>query len=123
MFIGISISKLEAIVKLSNRNDNLLAFGELWFFEEGKEEPTFKVKGYTIREKEFGEKRVICVVPPAYRAGFKFQTSFIVENKALYKDITNLFLKGFQELTGDVFTQSEEINLNDIPDDLGEKKY
>lgn len=101
MQLGITIEKIVTRLKLAEgRDDNIKAFGELWIHTLDEEDPIFKVKGFTIRHKEFNGKKVFNVVFPAFRAGKSFQTSFVATNKALWKDITALFLKEFGQLTG-----------------------
>ncbi len=121
MPLGITIEKLVTKVRLApNRPDNIRAFGELLFYAEGYEEPFLKIRGFTIRSKEFQSgHKVITVVFPAFpssgsKSGFK--TSFIAENKSLWGDINDLFLKEFGEVSGGL--KDEEINLDEISKEI-----
>ena len=101
MPLEITIEKLVAMVKIAvGRHDNIQAFGELWIHIQGEADPIFKVRGFTIRLKEFGGKKVLSVVFPAYPLGIAFQTSFIAVKKSLWEDINKLFLDAFREQTG-----------------------
>lgn len=99
--LGIILEKLVPKVKIAvGRADDIQAFGELWFHLETQEDPIFKVKGFTIRLKEFGGKKVLSVVFPGFRSGKGFQTSFVTEDKGLLDDIRKLFLDEFAQTTG-----------------------
>lgn len=101
MPLNIEIEKLYIKVKVAEgRRDDIKAFGEMWIHPPNQVEPIFKVKGFTIRLKEFSGKKVLTVVFPAFRAGKSFQTSFITEDKSLLADIRKLFLDEFGNLTG-----------------------
>lgn len=101
MQLGITIDKIVTKLKLAEgRDDDIKAFGELWIHILDQEEPIFKVKGFTIRHKDFRGKKVFNVVFPGFRSGKGFQSSFVAESKALWKDILILFLQEFGELTG-----------------------
>jgi len=118
MPLGITIEKIVVKVKLAtNRTDNIRAFGELLFYAEGYEEPIFKVKGFTIRSKEFDPgKAVLTVVFPAFPSKFGLKTSFIAENKSLWSDINDLFLRGFKETSGEL--GGEEIDFEEISKEI-----
>ncbi|MFH0937068.1 MAG: hypothetical protein V1808_02130 [Candidatus Daviesbacteria bacterium] len=101
MPLEITIEKLVAMVKIAvGRHDNIQAFGELWIHIQGEADPIFKVRGFTIRLKEFGGKKVLSVVFPAYPVSIGFQTSFIAVNKSLWEDINKLFIDALGEQTG-----------------------
>lgn len=101
MQLGLTIEKLFVEVKLAEGNKkDLRAFGELLLYEEEQEEPTIKVRGFTIREKEFKGKKVMTVVFPAYPTSKRFQTSFILEKKSLWADVTKLFLDAYYQKVG-----------------------
>lgn len=100
MPLEMTMEKLIAKVKVAEgRNDNIRAFGELWIYFIGENEPLFKVKGFTIRQKEFEGRTVFNVVFPAFKAGMKFQTSFVAEDKSLWKSLLVLFLQEFSRQT------------------------
>lgn len=119
MALGITIEKLLVKVRpTQGRTDNIKAFGELWLYAEADTEPTFKVKGFTIRLKEFeSAKKVLSVVFPAFRSPASktgYQTSFITENISLYGDINKLFLQEFEELSGGRNEVEPEIDIDEI---------
>ena len=123
MELGITIAKLVIQVRLAqDRPDNIKAFGELWFYTEGDSEPVFKVKGFTIRLKEFESgKKVLSVVFPAFPSPASktgYQHSFITENQALYEDIIKLFLQGFEQLSEGRGEVKPEINIDEIDEQL-----
>lgn len=103
MELPVLLAKLQTRVTLPRgRNDNILAFGELYFYESGGTDPLIKIKGFTIKRKIFGEKEVVCVDFPAFgspRSRSGFQTSFIVENRALLEDIRSMFLDEYKKLS------------------------
>ena len=101
MPLEITMEKLVTSVKLAEgRNDNIKAFGELSIRIIGQEEPLFRGVGFTIREKEFNGKTVYNVVFPAFKAGLKFQTSFVAVQKSMWRDISIMFLTDFHKFTG-----------------------
>ena len=78
ILLNLVIEKFLTKVKLAPESESLKAFGELWLFEKGQEEePIFKIKGWTIRIKEFGDQKVLSVVPPAIKSKNKYLTSFL----------------------------------------------
>lgn len=100
MQLEMVMEKMIAKVKIvEGRSDNIRAFGELWIYFQGENEPLFKVKGFTIRQKEFDGRTVFNVVFPAFKAGMKFQTSFVAESKSLWKSLLVLFLQEFGKQT------------------------
>ena len=127
MALGITIEKLVIKVRpTKDRPDNIKAFGELWFYAEADTEPTFKVKGFTIRLKEFeADKKVLSVVFPAFRSPASktgYQTSFITENAGLLEDIRKLFLQEFKQLSEDRYESESEIDVDDISEQLNKKE-
>lgn len=119
MQLGITFEKIVTKVKLAEgRDDDIKAFGELWIHISDEKDPIFKVKGFTIRHKEFKGKKVFNVVYPAFRAGKSFQTSFVAENKALWKDIVILFLKEFGQLTGGLGAEDIANLLKPEPEEI-----
>ena len=87
----------------------------------------FKVRGYTIKVRSFGDNPPIFVVDaPAFRSGFRFKKSFIVEDKSLWFKLEKEILNEFNELTGgktpnDYLSESQEINIEEISKDLLEQ--
>ena len=115
MYKEIRIEKLVAKVKLAPdkySNRSLHGFGELHFYQSGQDEPLLKIKGWTIRTKEFGDKKVLTVVPPAYPSGKRLQGSCFINNKEFWKEVTKLFLDEYAQVTGGM--TAEESEMTDI---------
>lgn len=97
---------------------NIVGFIELDFLDE-KNQIIFRVRGYTIRVKAFGDSEPIFTVDaPAYGSGFKMKKSFIIENKKLYFDLEKEILVEFRKLIGnktpqDYLLEQGEINIPD----------
>lgn len=126
IYLGITIKKMAAQIRLAHdRNDNILAFGELWFFEEGKSEPIFKAKGFTIKLKEFEGKQILAVDFPAFRSKKSkggFQTSFVFENAKLVEDVRKMFLEEFNQISGGLTaTEAEKLQGSELSDEELEK--
>lgn len=100
-YLGIELEGIEARVKLyTGRNVNLHAFGELWLYQKHEyEEPIFKIKGWTIRTKEFGAQQVLTVVPPAYPTSRNYLTAFFINDKVLWKKVVDMFLYEYDQET------------------------
>jgi len=122
MFLAVKIEKLVTKLRLApERTDNIKAFGELWIYPVEQSEPLFKVKGFTIRLKEFTSSgKVLTVDFPAYgssKSKTGFQTSFVTESKALLQDIRNLFLQEFEQasegLSAEEVVRSESEQIAD----------
>lgn len=121
MPLPITIEKLVVRVKLApDKHENLHAFGELELYSQGDAEPIFKVKGWTIRTKIFGDQKVLSVVPPAYpTGGRRFLTSFYINNKSLWHDVVKLFLDEYSQVSGGLSAQeSEEIDVDEIAEGI-----
>lgn len=126
IYLGITIKKMSAQIKLAHdRNDNILAFGELWFFEESKCEPAFKVKGFTVKLKKFKGKEILAVDFPAFpskKSLSGFQTSFIFEDLKLVEDVRKMFLEEFNQISGSLSaTETEELQRSELSDEEIEK--
>ena len=111
---------IETKAEPSTRNiGKIVGFAEVTILD--KNEVLFIARGYTIRVKQFGVKPPTFIVDaPAYKSGYNYKKSFIIENKSLWKDITNKILEEFSEKNGgktaeDYFSEMEEVNLDDIP--------
>lgn len=121
MSLPITIEKLVVKVKLApDKHENLHAFGELELYIQGETEPLFKVKGWTVRTKVFGEKKVLTVVPPAYpTSGRRFLTSFFINNKNLWQDVMKLFLDEYSQVSGGLSAQeADEIDVDEIAEGI-----
>ena len=112
MYKEIRIEKLVARVKLAPdnyANRSLHAFGELHFYQTEQDEPFIKIKGWTIRTKEFGDKKVLTVVPPAYPSGKRLQGSCFINNKEFWKEVVKLFLDEYAQVTGGMSAKESEM--------------
>lgn len=119
MFIDITIEKIVAkIILPQGRKDNILAFGEIAIFLKDNQVPTFKARGFTIRQflSKQSNTHFLKVSFPAYKAGVSFMTSFVIEDKELYKKIVDLLLGEYSQQVGDNRFRNEEPEVN--PDDI-----
>ena len=120
MYINIHLDKMIAKIRLpQGRNDNLMAFGSIWFYEPDAQEPIFRVKGFTIRKflsKETGTY-FLKISSPAYRAGKGFVTSFLTENLDLLGQIRKALLTEYYQQVGDnpYGHPEQEVKPEDIP--------
>lgn len=127
MYKEIRIEKLVAKVKLAPdkyANRSLHAFGELHFYEFGQDEPFVKIKGWTMRTKEFGDKKVLTVVPPAYPSGKRLQGSCFINNKELWKEVVKLFLDEYAQVSGGMTAEESEMtDMEQVAEEVfGEEK-
>lgn len=123
MHLGITLEKIVVTVRLAHdRTDNILAFGELWFFEDDRKEPFIKVKGFTIKSKEFKGKKTLTADFPAFpsklsKTGYK--TSFVFEDLSLVEDVRKMFLSEFSQASGGLSsTEAEELQDSEISGEL-----
>jgi len=96
---------------------DIIGFAEINFVDN-EDNIIFIARGYTIKVKTFDFVPTFIVNAPAYKSGFKYRTSFVVESKSLWRDITKEILADFSEQTGgkqpeDYF--AENVNPSDIP--------
>lgn len=96
---------------------DIVAFAELQFIDE-----TGKIliagRGYTIKVKTFKNTPTYVVNAPAYKSGFVYKTSFIVDDKSLWNDISKAILEDFRDQTGDLKAEdyfSTFLNPDDLP--------
>jgi len=115
MFFESPIIKLQIQLRLpENRADNILAFVELWQIND-KNEVVFKQKGITVRKKMFNEIEKITVVLPGFKTKSGFQTSFIIEQKDLFRNITKMIIEAYTNAIGGAMPPDENIDPNEIP--------
>ncbi len=120
IYIDLKLDKMVAQISLpQGRNDNILAFGTLWFYSPSQEEPIIKVKGFTIRQQinKTTNAKFFKIVFPAYRAGQNFITSFIFQNDELLNKTREALIKAYYAQVGDNPFQNPEpeLNVDDIP--------
>ncbi|MEK7168393.1 MAG: hypothetical protein AAB778_00090 [Patescibacteria group bacterium] len=113
MELNIVIRKFELEITPVIRKDNIKGF-VIWTFVTDRGE--LKIKGGTIRLKEFGSKRILTYDFPAYRAGFKFCKAVFMSDLELYKTLCNATVEQYCQMTGDLRSEifEAEINLDDI---------
>lgn len=118
--MDITIEKIVAKITLpQGRKDNILAFGALGLYLKDQRLPLIKIKGFTIRQylSKQTNSHFLKVTFPAYRAGQNFMTSFVIEDKELYRKIVDLLLSEYYQQVGDNRFRNEEpeVNIEDIP--------
>lgn len=119
IYTNIKIERITAQVKtVNNRSDNILAFGTLLFYEANNDVPVLKVTGITIRKfnHKLDNSPFTRVVFPGFKAGFNFITSFVIDNKELYKAAIKLLQDEYNQQVGDAGKLIlEEVNIDEIP--------
>ena len=100
-----------------NKIGDIFAFVDLQFIDE--QDNLFIIgRGYTIRVKTFKNLPTFTVNAPAFKSGFKYKASFIIEDKSLWMDLSKSILEEFSNQTGGVKPEdfiTEDINPDDIP--------
>lgn len=114
MELNLNVKGLTIEVTPVVRKDNIKGF-VIWTFITDCGE--IKVKGGTVRIKEFGSQKLLSYDFPAYKAGFKYHKSVYMSNLELYKTLCKATVDKYCSLTGELPNeiQDEEINLDDIP--------
>lgn len=118
--IPIQLEKIKAEVTPATRiNTGLVGFVELQI-TDAQGNIIFIVRGCTIKVRIFNYKPTFTVNAPAYKSGFGYKTSFVIENKQLWFAVEKAVLKEFSEKTGgkspeDYLNSSEEVNPSEIP--------
>lgn len=97
---------------------NIKAFAEVEFLDsEGN--LVIKVKGFTVKLKEFNGKSTLSVDFPAYPSKGKFKNSFYVAVRAIWQLIVDEILSELAQanggLTPDDYKNNEDIDPDDIP--------
>ena len=96
---------------------DIVAFVELQFLDE--QNNLFIIgRGYTICVKAFKNLPTFTVNAPAFKSGFNYKTSFIIEDKSLWMNLTKAILEEFSNQTGGVKPEdyiTGDLNPNDIP--------
>jgi hypothetical protein len=124
MSLGTNIEKVVSTIRLSaERNDNIVAFGELHFYPPGQESPLLKVKGFTIRLVRFpkSQKPILSVSFPAFpsaKSKSGFQTSFIVEDELILKSFRELLLKEYYQASGGLLPKEIAVLKNINPEEI-----
>ena len=116
MELQIIIHSLEVDISAQAREDNIRAF-VIWIFKTNVGD--IKIKGGTIRRKEFGSKSLLSYEPPSIkgRQG-KYNRTFFMDDKQLYLKLCAYTIKRYCEESGESgqdFSHYEEVNPDDIP--------
>lgn len=109
MELDINITKLQITInpckpkKISEKAEIwLVGFSELQWFISDNELPYIIVRGITIKIKNFKGVKKYCVDFPGYMGRFKFNISFILNEKLFFEEVKQKILRDFQEKIGDV---------------------
>jgi hypothetical protein len=115
--VPIQLNKIRITVTPATRRiSDIIGFAVIEIID-AEENIIFIARGYTIRVKTFNDTPTFTVNAPAYKSGFKYRTSFIVESKALWSDVQKVILEDFANQTGGLHPEdyiTEEINPDDI---------
>lgn len=115
MELRIKINSLETDISLQARTDNILAF-VTWIFKTDVGD--IKIKGGTIRRKDFGSKPLLTYDVPAIKTRHGYNKALFIDNKELFVQLCNFTIKKYCEESGDLpnsFSNTEDINLDEIP--------
>ena len=119
--MGIKITAMKIEVSLPKKQIlDIVGFAEVQFLDKDGE-PIFKVRGYTIKVKTFKDKPTFTVNAPAYRSGFNYKTSFVVEEMPFWEKVKNGILNEFKEQTGDLNPEDYVVFNNQVDGDGTEK--
>lgn len=114
-----NICNLKTTVKLNDREGSkVIAYGELQLLDDDME-VVYKIRGYTIVIKEYGESQTpaYMVNPPAY--GPRYTKAFIVEDRDLFKKISDLFIQELKQENGGLTPKEREsIDSEKIADQI-----
>lgn len=106
------------VTPAKKRIGEIVGFAELQLTDEN-DIVLFKVRGYTIRVKTFKERPTFVVSAPAYKSGFNYKQSFIVEDKEFWYKVSKAIISEFSELTGGLnpgdFMSEVHVDPDDIP--------
>ncbi len=115
MELRIKIYALETDLSLQARSDNILAF-VTWIFKTDIGD--IKIKGGTIRRKEFGSKSLLSYDVPAIKTRHGYNKAFFMDNKELFLKLSNFTIQKYCEESGEPvsgFSNIEDINPDEIP--------
>lgn len=115
MELNINIHSIEIEITAVARQDNILAFVD-WIFKTDIGD--MKLKGGTIRRKEFKSKTKLSFDVPAIRSKGGFIKAFFLDNKKVFLQLCAATVKKYCEETGELFedfSHYEEVNPDDIP--------
>ena len=121
MKIPISIHLEKIVVKVAPTTrpiKDIVGFAEIEI-EDNQGKVAFKVRGCTIKVKSFRNSPTFTVNAPAYKSGFGYKTSFIIENVTLWHEVEKTILREFHEKNGglspeDYLNSEEEVNSDEI---------
>lgn len=115
MELDIHIKSVEVEVIVIARSDQIKAFVD-WTFKTNTDD--WKIKGGTIRYKEFGSKKLLSYEVPAIRTRKGYKKALYIADKELYLKLCNLSVQKFCELSGELPNNvivEEAVNIDDLP--------
>ena len=117
--IAIHLEKIRIkVTPAKNRIGDIVGFVQLDFIDD-QNNIFVSGRGFTIRVKTFNNISTFVADAPAYKSGFKYRKSFIVDNIILWHDIEKSILEDFSNQTGGKKPEdyiAEDINPDDIPE-------
>lgn len=92
-----------------------VAFVELSIYQQ--EELLFIVRGYRIRIKDIENKIFYDVDAPAYKSGYRYKKSFLIEHKETWRKVSDYIIQEFCDINGglsavDYFRSQSQSALN-----------
>lgn len=112
----IDISDIEIQIKLIKKQSNVLAQATLILLD------TIEIHGFTISKSQVMHKRFqenIWIQPPKNRYGMFWKTIAYCRDEQLWQQIEEKIYDEYCQIRSKHPSNNEEINLDDIPDDLG----
>lgn len=79
---------------------DIVAFAEAEVIQSNTQTVLFRIRGYSVRVYEFGNKPTFLVNAPAFRSGPRFKKSFIVDDKELWSACEKEILTQLSEKNG-----------------------
>lgn len=117
--ISIHLEKIRVkVTPITRPIKDIVGFVEIEI-EDNQGKVAFKVRGYTIKVKSFKSSPTFIVNAPAYKSGFSYKTSFIIESKELWHEVEKIILREFQEINGgfspqDYLNSDEDVSPDEI---------
>lgn len=112
----IDISDIEIQIKLPKKHGNVLAQATLVLFE------VIEIHGFTVSKSQVLHKKFqeqIWVQPPKIRYGVFWKTISYCRDENLWQQIEEKIYDKYCLLRSKYPEKNEDIDINDIPDDLG----
>jgi hypothetical protein len=93
-----NITGIEVIIKPLDYQDLIAKVDLIFYDSQGNK--VFVVRGVSIKNKLFGDRRTLVVDFPAYKTRRGYQKSFYIDDKNLYSEVCNLVLQAYAQKTG-----------------------